>query len=130
MYLHCKRLFQKTFSHEVSKQAYMNACKWLAVNIYSNVELSKHIVVGIEKKEAEQLPAFVISVYVKEDEGAQRASFCQHCKMLHTIFYSVDGMRCDECKANAFFKKVDKLVDSKAVFVKEIMGGKKCEKKH
>lgn len=126
MSIYCKCVFQKTFKHDVSKKAYLNACKWLAQNIYGNVELSKHVVVNIEKQQKKS-PAFIVSVYVKEEEGEVRESFCKHCKTLHTIFYSVDGMNCNECKANAFFKKLDKQLEGKANFVEEVLEDKEYE---
>lgn len=123
MAVYCKCVFRKVFEDEVSKQAYLQACKWLAKNIYSNVELSKHIVVNIEKG-GEQLPAFIVSVYVKEDADEIQGSFCRHCKMLHTLFYSIDGMKCSECKANALVKELDKQLKGKVVAVSDILEGK------
>ena len=127
MTIYCRCVFQKKFENEKSKKAYLDACKWLAQNIYGNVELSKHIVVNIEKKQQRKLPTFIVSVYVKEEESEVRESFCKHCKTLHTIFYSVDGMNCNECKANAFFKKLDKQLEGKANFVGEVLEDKEYE---
>lgn len=126
MSIYCKRVFRKTFEHSVSKQAYLNACKWLAQNIYGNVELSKHVVVSIEKQQGKS-PAFIVSVYTKEEEGEIRESFCKHCKTLHTIFYSINGMNCNECKANAFFKDLDEQLQGKAKFVKQVLEDKQNE---
>ena len=123
MSLHCKQIFTKTFKHEVSKQAYLNACKWLARNVYGNVELAKHVVVSIDK-EPGQFPAFTVTVYVKENEDEVRKNFCKHCRTLHTMFFSIDGMNCNECKANAYFKQLDQQTSGKANFVREVLEGK------
>lgn len=126
MSIYCKQVFTKSFEHEVSKKAYLNACKWLAQNVYSNVELSKHTVVGIEKSK-EQFPTFIVSVYVKENEKELRKSFCKHCRTLHTIFYSVGGINCGECKASAYFKQLDEQVNNKATFVGEVLEDREDE---
>ena len=121
--IYCECVFQKSFEHEVSKKAYLNACKWLAQNIYSNVELSKHVVVNIQKC-ANESPTFVVSVYVKHNENDVREGFCKHCKTLHTIFYSIDGVVCSQCKANAYFKQLDKEIEQKASFVNKVLEDK------
>lgn len=126
MSVHCKQVFTKTFEHEVSKQAYLNACKWLAQNIYGNVELARHVTVSIEKGTS-QSPAFTVVVYAKENEEELRKSFCKHCHMLHTTFFSIDGMNCGECKAGSYFKQLDKQVNSKADFIKEVLEDKENE---
>lgn len=107
MAIFCEKAFQKEFEDEVSKQAYLSACKWLAVNIYNNAELAKNLVIAIDKKEQSELPTFVVTVYVRIDEKEQRDAHCKKCKMLHTIFYSVNSASCNECKAGAYYKRLD-----------------------
>ena len=127
--IYCRQVFKKRFEHKVSKKAYLNACKWLAMNIYNNVELANHIVVQITKDvQEEQSPAFVVSVYVKDNEKDLRSDFCKRCKSLHTIFYSVEGMDCNKCKAMAYFKKEDKDIEGKTQFVKRVLEDKENEK--
>lgn len=120
MAMYNRLVFVKTFKHKVSKKAYLKACGWLAQHIYSNVELSKHVVVSIDKQPGE-FPAFTVKVYVVVQEEEVKETFCKHCKTLHTIFYSVDGMDCNKCKANAYFKELDKQLENKAKFVNEIL---------
>ena len=124
--IYCKHAFEKTFTNKISKKAYLEACKWLAQNIYGNVELASSVVVSIVKSKDEetQSPAFIVSVYVKNDEDELRKDFCNKCKTLHTIFYSIGGMNCTECKASAYHKKMDDDIKQKAKFVKEVLEDK------
>ena len=116
--IHCVKAFEKTFEGETPKKAYLNACKWLARHIYGNAELSKHVVIAIGR---EQYPTFTVNVYTRVDECVARQDFCKNCKMLHTLFYSSHDLHCDECKANAFYKKLDGESAGKVKFVKEVL---------
>lgn len=128
MAMFCEKVFQKEFEHEVSKQAYLNACKWLAMNVYNNVELAKNLVVAINKKEQSELPTFVITVYVHIDEKEQREAHCKKCKMLHTIFYSVSGADCSECKANAYYKRLEECLSGIISFYTTVFEEKEKKK--
>ena len=127
MSIFCEEAFRKEFEDEVSKQAYLNACKWLAVNIYNNVELSKSVVVSIEKVAGRELPTFVVTVYVRMNEKEQREAHCKKCKMLHTIFYSMNGVNCSECRAKAYFKYLDDNIVNVKNFVKEALENKEVQ---
>ena len=127
MAIFCEKAFQKEFEHEVSKQAYLSACRWLAVNIYNNAELAKNIVVAIDKKEQSELPTFVVTVYVRIDEKEQRGAHCKKCKMLHTIFYSVDGVNCSECKAKAYYRRLDEYTEGLVSFYKKMFEDKEAK---
>lgn len=116
----CSNALQVTFEDKVSKKAYLKACKWLAQNIYSNVELSKHIMISIDKDDTKQLPAFTVNVFVKSDEKEERKSHCQACKHLHTVFYSIDKIDCSQCKVAAYYKRLDASVEGKIKFVQDI----------
>lgn len=124
MSIFCEKAFEKEFEDEISKQAYLNACKWLAINIYNNVELSKSVVISIEKAAGRELPTFVVTVYARIDEKEQREAHCKKCKMLHTIFYSMNGVNCSECKAKAYFKYLDDNITNVKNFVREILEDK------
>lgn len=124
MSIFCEKAFEKEFEDEISKRAYLNACKWLAINIYNNVELSKSVVISIEKAAERELPTFVVTVYARIDEKEQREAHCKKCKMLHTIFYSLNGVNCSECKAKAYFKYLDDNTTNVKNFVKEVLENK------
>lgn len=119
--IYCERVFVKDFSHAVSKQAYLKACKWLAKNVYSNVELAQDLVVNIIKKNECESPTFTVTVYVLNNESELRSDFCKKCRSLHTLFYSLRSMNCNECKAKAYHKKMDEEIANKAQFVKQVL---------
>jgi hypothetical protein len=98
--------YKKTFKNKISKQAYLEACKWLALNVYSKVELSKLITVNILKQSVKkgQLPAFVVTLYVNYDEDEDLKEYCHKCRQLHSLLYSIDKPNCELCKLSAFCK--------------------------
>ena len=118
------KVFEKEFSNEKSKVAYLNACKWLANNLFSKVELSKVVSVQINKDENKKLPTFIVSLFVNESETDCRVEHCKQCKTINTIFYQVTKPNCNECKMNAYKKRLDSRIEIKANFVKEIMNEK------
>lgn len=124
MSIFCQEAFCKQFENKVSKQAYLDACKWLATNIYNNAELAKNVVISIKKLTESELPTFVVTVYAQIDESEQRTAHCKKCKMLHTIFYSMDGGNCNECKAKAYYKYLDDNITNVKNFVREILEDK------
>lgn len=115
-------LYQTSFSDKVSKQAYLEACKWLAQNVYSKVELSKWITVQITKEQVKkkQLPTFTVKLFITVDEKEMKDSYCGKCKQLHTIFYSIDTPNCDTCKLNGYRKQLNSSVKNAVEFWKEV----------
>ncbi|MBO7695411.1 MAG: hypothetical protein J6T10_22530 [Methanobrevibacter sp.] len=114
MYNFSKILYVKQFKNKVSKQAYLEACKWLAQNVYSKVELSKYITVQIIKENVnkKQLPTFTVKLFMTINEEDLKDSYCKKCKQLHTIFYSIDKPDCDVCKMNGYRKQLQTNVSS------------------
>jgi hypothetical protein len=102
-----QEIYKKKFSDEISKQAYLRACKWLAQNVYGNENISKNVSVKVEKlklTKKDNLPTFQITLYFMYDEQIEAAEYCHKCRQLHTILYSVDKPHCDECKMSAFLE--------------------------
>ena len=119
-----KRSFTKRFEGETAKEAYLSACKWLASNLFSNVELSKRVVTSFVKDLDGESPAIVVEIFVKEEEKGVREEHCKKCKQLYTLLYAVDKPNCTECKARAYQKRLEESVASKSLFVKEVMEDK------
>ena len=115
-------LYEKKFSNKISKEAYLTACKWLAKNVYSKVELSKYITVQIIKEEQKkkQLPTFTVKLFITIDEKEIKDSYCEKCKQLHTIFYSIDAPDCNICKMNGYRKQLSNNVGNMVKFWKEV----------
>lgn len=99
-------IFSKTFKNKISKQAYMNCMKWLAVNVFSKEEISKNVSVKIEKEKS-KIPTFRLTLYVDIDQNNIKGRFCDKCKHLYATFYQVEKMNCLECKINAYMKNSD-----------------------
>lgn len=111
MIVYSEKIFQKTFSNEVSKDAYLEACKWLAKTVYSKGDLPRYITVRINKsdKKVKNKFVFIVEVFATIEEEEIHENFCHKCKQLHTIFYSIDKPEC--CKCNMFVYR-QKVADS------------------
>lgn len=114
-------IFVKEFKGYQSKQTYLDVCKWLAVHIFGKPEIAKNISVSIDKTTDKKVTIFTVTIYVKICTGEVKESFCKKCKTLHTVFYSVDHADCDNCKANAYFKELEKNIKGKADFFQKIL---------
>lgn len=120
-----EEIAKKSFSHEVSKKAYLESCKWLAQNVYNNDELSKSVMVQYEKTvNEEQLPTFVVTLHYVCNEDIKADEYCQKCKQLHTLLYSVEKPNCNECKMSAFRKYKKDYVKGIIDFYKEVFKDK------
>lgn len=117
-------VFEKSFSDDVSKNAYLKACKWLANNLYNKVELSESLYVQIIKNNEEKSPTFVVKIFAKNSETKCKEDFCKKCRTINTVFYQVEKPNCDNCKANAFHKKMEKEIKTKRDFYKEAFNEK------
>jgi hypothetical protein len=123
--LYSEIILQKNFSNQISKQAYLDACKWLAKNVYSKVELAKFVTVNVEKQEAKkkQLPTFIVTLYATYNEEEMANSYCEKCRQLHNLLYSVEKPKCDTCKMLAFRKQKSKNLQGIKETLKEVIDG-------
>lgn len=101
------KVLTKSFKNEVSKKAYLEATKWLAVKVFGRPELAKNLSVKIEKKEKVKIPTFDVTIFVDIEEEKLKYDFCSKCQRIYNTFYQVDKMHCDECKLNAYHKSND-----------------------
>lgn len=110
--LYSEFLYECKFTNKVSKQAYLDACKWLAINVYGKPDLSKYITVKITK---EKKNTFVVKLYMSIDEREVKVNYCLRCQQLHSLFYHVDKMDCTTCKMhnyrNELHNQVKNMVD-------------------
>lgn len=108
-------LCERKFMNKVSKQAYLDACKWLALNVYGKPDLSKFITVQIIK---EGDNTFSVKLFMTVDEREIKDSYCQKCQQLHSIFYSIDKPECNKCKMNVYRKELHNNVKNMVDFWK------------
>lgn len=118
-----EKVFEKEFSDVVSKNAYLEACKWLAKNVYGKEGLNDYISVKIEKQKAKKNKKYVFKVviYTIVDANELKEEFCKKCKMLHTTFYCVDKINCEECKMFAYHNNVENNLKGISKFVRETL---------
>lgn len=120
------KVLSKQFQHEISKQAYLDACKWVAVNIINNKQVElQDITWNIAKVSKEgQLPTFKLTVYASINEKDVRENHCEVCKQVHNLFYmNKEEANCAECKLKAFQKRLDDAAEVKRVYVRGKIGG-------
>ena len=118
------KIFSKIFKNKISKKAYLEAVKWLAINVYSKPEISENISVKIEKKKAN---IFEVSLFVDIKFDKIKGEYCDRCKHIYNTFYQVDKMNCDECKLNGYIKTNEKYAKGIVEFYKKIFEEKEDE---
>ena len=113
--LYSKKFYSKKFSDEVSKNAYLKACKWLAKYVLSKEDL-QGVEFGIEKISP---TTFELSLYAVLSESEIRDRHCKICKETHSSFYISEETNCNWCKLKAFHKREDEQLKEKIRFYKE-----------
>lgn len=96
-----ERFYEISFSDKISKQAYLNACKWLAQKVYSKEELTKYVAVQIEKEKESKLPTFNVKLYITISESELKIEYCKKCKSLHSLI-SVGSPDCNTCRMSGY----------------------------
>lgn len=117
------KFFEIEFAHEISKNAYLDACKWLAKYVYGNDKLSD-IVVDIQKikpKTEEELTKFKVTLFVTLDKNEFDKDYCDKCHEIHKIWFINDNANCSECKFNSSRKQMANKVNLKADYRKEVL---------
>lgn len=115
---YAEKFYEISFSDKISKQAYLKACKWLAVKVYGKEELSKYVSVKIRKMQDTQLPTFKVMLYITVSEKDQKNGYCDKCKSLHTVMYSVDKPECQLCKVEGYRKTLNNSIKNLVEFWK------------
>lgn len=119
------KILDKQFEGDVSKQVYLEACKWLAQNVYCSPSYSENISVQIKKstkevektarqaktgkiiKEKQIRTVFTVSLYCVRSLNDAIEEHCRNCKQLHTIFYMSENYNCNECKLMVLRKRLE-----------------------
>ena len=124
MNIYSEKFFEQKFSDKVSKKAYLDACKWLAQNVYSK-PVSEYVTVKITKVEPTRKnpkTTFVVELYASINENEVKDNFCNKCKQMHTIFYCIDKPECEKCKAFIYKKNLYDRIKGIKEFCEEIIG--------
>lgn len=115
-------LVKKEFSSEISKDAYLKACGWVAKNIVSKEVEDGDTFWKITKKKDANLPTFVLEVHAMIDSDEHKESFCGACKEFHNSFFINEAYNCNSCKFLAFHSQVEQRLAIKKQYRKEKMG--------
>lgn len=112
-----EKFFEVEFKDESSKQAYLQACKWLATNMVSKVEVG--ILYKIVKKIDADLPTFKVELYCSLELSKLKKEFCTRCKEFHKSFYINQEYNCNACKLKAFLVGSSQKLGIKRSYNKE-----------
>lgn len=88
------------------------ACKWLAQNVVSKVEVGETLV-KIKKVEGTDLPTFKVELYICLDSEDLEKTFCASCKQFHQAFYINEQVNCEACNYTAFKKQMEEKLKIK-----------------
>lgn len=100
------KVMKISFEDEDSKAAYLKACKWLASNIISKVEVGEMLYQVVKVKDTD-LPTFEVRLYISLDEGEFVKSTCDRCREFHSLFYLNQQFNCDACNMQAYRKQLE-----------------------
>ena len=117
-----EKILTKEFTHKDSKDAYLKACRWLAVNVVPQVEL-RNVMYEIHKVNDSQLPTFRIIIYATFDEKEMREDHCSICKQFHESFFLREKCQCDRCELKAYQKRADTVLSHRRSFIKDKLEG-------
>lgn len=112
---------EKEFVDIDSKKAYLAACKWLATNVYSKPDYTKHIVTEFQKIQNKKGTKFkfVVKLYCVIDEAEAKRMYCLKCKEMANILYSVNSPKCEECRMFGYKAKLQNELVNMKKFLRE-----------
>lgn len=120
------KIFEKEFKNEISKQAYLSACKWIGEKIIKVQGVQDNVTYKIQKKKS-KTPTFIVTIFLSVDENKTKETFCKNCKHMYSIFYQLDRINCDDCKMRAYRSYIEKDSKEKINFYKSIFEGEENE---
>lgn len=112
------KFFEKQFSDENSKDAYLKACKWVVKYIISKVEIGETFW-NITKVNDADLPTFNLALYAALNPDEVNSSFCDRCKEFHKSFYINQQYNCNTCNYTAFKKQMEQKLNIKKNYRKK-----------
>ena len=96
-----QKFFDKTFFNEKSsKAAYLEASKWIAINILNDPSM-KDIIPRVEK-DIDAANTFRVTLYATINRNDFKNNFCDKCKEYHHAFFINQDYNCDNCRITAY----------------------------
>jgi hypothetical protein len=114
------KFFEITFKHDISKKAYLEACKWLATEVIDKDDMSE-VLYEIEKIKDTEEPTFKVSLYTSLDNMEFKENFCNRCREIHKSFFVNENTNCDTCKMQAYLKQYEAKIAIKEQYKKELI---------
>ncbi len=116
-----KEFFNKVFTADTMKDAYLKACKWYATNVLSKAEL-RNVQIEFEKGQNEQqFPTVTIHLFAVLNEEELRERHCKVCREFHNLFYINQETNCNRCDTKAYQKRADETINIKVSYYKEVL---------
>lgn len=116
--------YQRDFSSEEPKDAFLKANEFIAKNI-----LSKSSKVEVEKvtwtirrhdnTEQKSLPTFRLTIFYMFDDTEFMQSTCEACKQFHKSFFINENFNCSRCNKVGYEKNVKQKLDIGSVCLRE-----------
>lgn len=117
-----QKFYEKEFSNDSPKQAYLDACEWIAKNILSKsskVEVTK--IAWRIVKTSKDFPTFRLELFVAYDEEEVSSNVCSVCKELHSAFFVNEEYNCTRCNKEAYRKKLKTKLDTGCTWFNELI---------
>ena len=114
--LHIKKFYERKFVAKESKDAYLKACKFVASNVISKaskVEATKVTwdILPVETSGDDDLPTFMLTLYIKFDDAEFSKMTCDKCKEFHQSFFINENFNCNRCNKVGYERNLDQKLD-------------------
>ena len=118
-----EKIYARKFRGTNTKEAYLKACRWLAINVISKDELNRNITYNFQKVDNDptQLPTIELKIQITIDESIAKERHCEICRETHSSFFINEHYNCNECKLSAYHKRCNHLINQKKLYVKELL---------
>ena len=116
-----EKFFTKDFkSNKSKKDAYLEACKFVASNIISKEKNNEKTFWSISQEKTDS-KGFVyrLELYSVIDTSKDKESFCKTCKEFHRSFYMRDEPECSRCNVRTYLDRLNKKIKIKSQYRKE-----------
>lgn len=104
----CEKIKEKEFIGGTTKEAYLNACKWLSTNVIA-INNSKNITYRFEKVDKTGIGTKKVKLilFVSVDEEEIINKHCEICKEITGLFYLKENKyMCESCKINPYRERI------------------------
>ena len=116
-----EKCYSRDFVNENPKQAYLDACEWVAKTILNkNAKLDvKNLLWNISRVESSKTPTFRIEIHVSYDENDISNKTCELCQSVHSSFFINENYNCSRCNKEAYRKRLVQKTTTGCEFFKE-----------